>query len=198
MIVPLLPIRQELLSKCNGVLRRRPTAALGAVEVIPWDASPGSGLTAAVFNNRSGKGKTMAARGLTVLTGITLFAAGFGGVPAVAQNAPAAEPTAFIKKWDRSGKGLLDLKGVLNAAMVKFELLDKDHKGRLSEQQLAYALTPQEFAVANPDGDTTIGAEEWFDLVRRRFHAANPDNDGSLTPDELKTPQGQALLKLLS
>ena len=42
-----------------------------------------------------------------------------------------SDPAAFIKEWDRSGKGMLDLKGVLNAAIVKFEMLDKGHKGRL-------------------------------------------------------------------
>ena len=76
-------------------------------------------------------------------------------------------------------------------------MLDKDHKGRLTQQDLAGSVTPQEFATANPDGDTTIGAEEWFDLVRRHVYAANPDNDGSLSPDEFKAPAGQAPLKLV-
>jgi Ca2+-binding EF-hand superfamily protein len=139
----------------------------------------------------------MAHSGTTLLVTIGLLAATLGAVPASAQNAPPQEATTFLQKWDRSGKGQLDLKGALNAAMVKFEMLDKDHKGRLTQQQLAYAVTPQEFAAANPDGDTTIGAQEWFDLVSRRFHAANPDNDGSITADELRTPQGEALLTLL-
>ncbi len=123
-------------------------------------------------------------------------------VPTNAQTASPAgsatsDPNAFVQKWDRSGKGMLDMKTVLNAAIVKFEMLDKDHKGRLTQQDLAGSVTPQEFAAANPDGDTTIGAEEWFDLVRRHFYAANPDNDGSLSSDEFKTPAGQALLKLV-
>jgi hypothetical protein len=115
--------------------------------------------------------------------------------PAFAQTTP--DPAAFMKKWDRSGKGMLDLKGVMNAAIVKFEMLDKDHKGRLTQPQLAQELTPQEFEDANADGDTTIGAQEWFALVNERFEAANPDRDGSLTLDELETPQGKALLKLV-
>src|SRR5271170_65457 len=116
-------------------------------------------------------------------------------LPVLAQTAP--DPAAFIKRWDRSGKGLLDLKAVDNAAIVKFNMLDTGHNGRLTQPQLAGELTPQEFVAANPDGDTTIGAEEWFDLVRQRFNAANPDHDGSLSLDELQTPQGQALLKLV-
>jgi len=123
-------------------------------------------------------------------------------VPTLAQTASPAggaapDPAAFVQKWDRSGKGRLDIKAVLNAAIVKFGMLDKDHKGRLTQQDLAGSVTPQEFAAANPDGDTTIGAEEWFDLVRRHFYAANPDNDGSLSSDEFRTPAGQALLELV-
>jgi hypothetical protein len=124
------------------------------------------------------------------------------GLPAVAQTASpagsaAANAQAFMRKWDRSGKGLLGEEEVFDAAIVKFEKLDTDHQGRLTQEQLAYALTPQEFDAANPDRDTTIGAEEWFDLVHELFAAANPDHDGSLSVDELETPQGQALLKLV-
>ena len=129
------------------------------------------------------------------------LAAALCAAPAFAQGAAqpggTADATAFVQRFDRSGKGQLDLKGVLNAAIVKFGMLDTERRGRLTEQQLGGLLTPEEFRIANPDGDTTIGAEEWFDLVRRRFHAANPDNDGSLTVDEFRTPAGQALLKLL-
>jgi hypothetical protein len=107
------------------------------------------------------------------------------------------DPAAFVQKWDRGGKGLLDVKAILNAAIFKFGMLDKEHKGRLTQQDLAPAVTAQDFAAANPDGDTTIGAEEWFDLVRRHFYAANPDNDGLLSADELRTPAGQALLRLV-
>ena len=138
---------------------------------------------------------------LKPLAAACLLAVGFAALSASAQTTPSAgaalDPAAFIQKWDRSGKGLLDMKGVLNAAVVKFGMLDKDRKGRLTQQDLAPAVTAQDFAAANPDGDTTIGAEEWFDLVRRYFHAANPDNDGSLSVDELRTPAGQALLRLV-
>ena len=144
----------------------------------------------------------MICRTTNLLAAVGLLAATLGAAPVLAQATPAPagapqDAAAFVQKWDRSGKGLLDLKGILNAAIVKFEMLDKDHKGRLTQQELSGLLPAQEFTAANPDNDTTIGAEEWFDLVRSRFYAANPDNDGSLSADELRTPQGQALLKLL-
>ena len=143
----------------------------------------------------------MAPRIIKPLTAACLLAVGLNGMPVDAQTTPAPGvapgPAAFIQKWDRSGKGQLDLKGVLNAAVVKFGMLDTEHRGRLTEQQLGGLLTAQDFATANPDGDKTIGAEEWFDLVRRRFYAANPDNDGSLSADEIETPAGQALVRLL-
>ena len=124
--------------------------------------------------------------------GLSLIAA----MPSLAQSS-TPDAKAFVQKWDRSGKGLLDMKAIFNAGIVKFEMLDKEHKGRLTEQQLSYAVTSEEFRKANPDGDTTIGAEEWFGMIREGFYAANPDHDGSLSIDEFSTPAGQALLKLL-
>ena len=144
----------------------------------------------------------MTYRTIKPLVAVCLLIGGLSGAPAEAQTTPTAsgavsDPAAFIQRFDRSGKGLLDMKAVLNAGVVKFGALDTEKRGRVTAQQLASVLTAEEFTAANPDGDTTIGVEEWFDLVRRRFYAANPDNDGSLSIDELKTPAGQALLKLI-
>jgi len=127
----------------------------------------------------------------------TAVVAGTLVIGSAAFGQASSNAAAFVKKWDRSGKGKLDMKAILNAAIVKFEFLDKDHTGRLTQQELAGEITPRQFRSANPDGDNTIGAEEWFNLVRRQFHAANPDHDGSLTLKELETPMGEQLLKLL-
>jgi hypothetical protein len=107
-------------------------------------------------------------KGISPSVAAGLLAIVCGGTPALAQNAPAQSgsaspgPEAFIKRWDRSGKDLLGLSEIEDAAIVKFEVLDTGHKGRLTEQDLAGALAPQEFSAANPDRDNTIGAEEWF------------------------------------
>jgi hypothetical protein len=137
-----------------------------------------------------------------VLIVTCLLESAWAGV-AVAQNAPTASADgvynteAFIKKWDRSGKGLLGLGTIDNAAIVRFELLDTKHAGRLTTQQLAGILTTQEFDVANPDQDSTIGVDEWLDLVKHRFARANTDHDGTLDARELEAPAGQELLKLV-
>jgi hypothetical protein len=139
---------------------------------------------------------------ISVLILTSLFESGWVGV-AVAQNVPPTSAggvhstEAFIQKWDRSGKGLLGLGTIDNAAIVKFELLDTKHAGRLTTQQLAGILTPQEFDVANPDQDSTIGVDEWLDLVKHRFARANTDHDGTLDARELEKPAGQELLKLV-
>jgi hypothetical protein len=123
--------------------------------------------------------------------------AGLLGVAVLVQSAWADPAQSFVQKWDRSGKGVLGLKEVDNAAIVKFEMLDKNHQGRLTESELSAVLSPDEFKQANPDNDTTIGADEWFALLKQRFWAANPDHDGSIDVNELRTPAGQALLKLV-
>jgi hypothetical protein len=50
-------------------------------------------------------------------------------------HSSGSDAAAFLKKWDRSGKGLLDLKRVINAATVEFELLDKEHKGQTQQER---------------------------------------------------------------
>lgn len=125
---------------------------------------------------------------------------GAGGV-ALAQGSMGASSSmsadAFVKKWDESSKGLLSLKAIDDAAVVKFEMLDAQHAGKLTEAQLAGVLMPGEFAMANPDGDATVGIDEWLDLVKHRFYRANVDHDGTLDLRELRSPQGEALLKLV-
>jgi hypothetical protein len=128
---------------------------------------------------------------------VAFVLAGLLGVAVLAQNAWADPAQSFIQKWDRSGKGVLGLKEVDNAAIVKFGMLDKNHQGRLTESELSAVLSPDEFKQANPDNDTTIGADEWFALVKQRFWAANPDHDGSIDVNELRTPAGRALLKVV-
>jgi hypothetical protein len=66
-------------------------------------------------------------------------------VPAFGQSASPDKAEAFIQKWDRSGKGLLGLKEVDNAAIVRFEMLDKNHQGRLTESDLSALLSPEQF-----------------------------------------------------
>ena len=132
----------------------------------------------------------------STLLAAAAFLALCAAAPAMAQT-PDPAVKAFVQKYDRGTKGLLDLKAILNAAIVKFGQLDTEHNGRLKVQQLAYALSPEDFKRANADGDETIGADEWFDIVRQHFYAANPDNDGSLSIDEFETPAGKRLLKLL-
>jgi hypothetical protein len=126
----------------------------------------------------------------------------FGKDAALARDSPATSPAtmksdAFIKKWDLSGKGLLSLGAIDNAAIVKFESLDANHTGRLTVQVLTGVLTQREFDVANPDRDATIGVDEWLDLVKHRFSRANIDHDGTLDARELAAPDGQELLKLV-
>lgn len=54
------------------------------------------------------------------LAAACLLVFGLHAMPASAQTAPAPgaapDSAAFVQRWDRSGKGLLDMKGVLNAS----------------------------------------------------------------------------------
>jgi Ca2+-binding EF-hand superfamily protein len=133
-----------------------------------------------------------------------LIAAAFATV-ALGLSAPSqardqkSNAADFVKKWDPDKDGTLDLAEVKKAATARFKQLDPDKDGTLDQKEAAKAgIGKADFAKADPDNDGTIDLNEYLALVEQRFNAANPDNDGTIDEAELKTPAGQALLRMLS
>jgi Ca2+-binding EF-hand superfamily protein len=102
-----------------------------------------------------------------------------------------------IKMFDLDSDGTLDLGEVKKAAAEVFSRLDPDHDGTLDKRELAGRLNARELAAADPDHDGTLTLNEYLAVVEKRFNAANKDADGTLDARELRTPAGQALLRLL-
>lgn len=121
-------------------------------------------------------------------------AASFVASAPVLAEARGANP---IRMFDTDSDGTLDLAEVKKAASALFAKLDRDHDGTLDKRELAGRLSAKELAAADPDHDGTLTAEEYLAVVEQRFNAANPDKDGTLDIRELKSPAGQALLRLL-
>jgi hypothetical protein len=90
----------------------------------------------------------------------------------VVSPARAVSVTDFIVKWDPDHDGTLDMPEINKAADALFDKLDVDRDGTLDES-------------------------EYESIVARRFHAANRDNDTTIEANELRTPAGKELLKLL-
>src|SRR5215813_10743887 len=115
-------------------------------------------------------------------------------------SAPAmAAPrrSRFMQALDPDNDGTVSLDEAKKAASTLFDRLDRNHNRVLNKRELGGRVTPQEFAVADPDKDGTLTKDEYLTVVEKRFKAADPDNDGKLDEKELRSRAGRALLRLL-
>lgn len=118
--------------------------------------------------------------------------------PAVAQTNSG---TLVLQQLNRNPQEekTLSWDEIVPAARARFQQLEPDHEGTLSQEEAAKAgITPDEFRQANTKGTRTLSEQECLGLVKQKFEAADPDHDQTLSRQELDSPAGQSLINLLS
>lgn len=108
-----------------------------------------------------------------------------------------AEAGDLLEELDADHSGSIELAEVKKAAGAVFDKLDKDHGGTLDRKEIGGRLSDADFAAADPDKSGTLSRDEFIAVAEKLFHAADVGHDGHLTKDDLKTPAGKALAKLL-
>jgi Ca2+-binding EF-hand superfamily protein len=132
-----------------------------------------------------------------------LLAAGLSiGVAATVHAQPAGTrqalaPDAAMQAIDADKDGTISLDEAKKAAVKKFTALDSDHEGTLDVRELMGTLSPEAAKQADRDSDGTLSQAEFLAVVEARLKEADTNHDGTLDPQELRTPKGQALLRLL-
>src|SRR5712692_2079102 len=122
-----------------------------------------------------------------------------GAVPVAGQvQAQRLNIDAFLQQRDTDHDGTLSVDEIKKAAIARFEELDRNHKGRLSRNQLTGVLTFQQFRQADKDKDGTLDKDEFLSVVEELFQAADKDHDGTLDKTELGSSTGRTLLKLFA
>jgi len=106
-------------------------------------------------------------------------------------------PKSVLAMLDPDKDGTVDLAEAKTAGSAAFDRLEKDHDGTLDRGELHGRLAAKDMAAADPDKDGTLDKTEYLALVEQRFRAADPDNDGTIDASELRSPAGQALVRLL-
>ena len=109
----------------------------------------------------------------------------------------AALASDLMEELDKDHSGSIDLAEAKKAAGEVFDKLDKDHGGTLDRKEIGSRLSDADFAAADPDKSGTLSKKEFTDVAEKLFKAADTGHDGSLSKDDLKTPAGKALAKLL-
>jgi len=111
-------------------------------------------------------------------------------------SSPAFADSA-IKAFDPDKDGTVDLAEAKAAAGALFDKLEKDKDGTLDRKELHGRIPDAEWAVADPDNDETITRDEYLAYVEAVFKQADTDHEGTISAKELKTPAGEALLRLM-
>jgi hypothetical protein len=121
------------------------------------------------------------------------LASGYSGAIAKTEGRPCAE----LKPIDPDNDGTVDMSEAKKAALALFGKLDTDKEGTLTLKELQDRLSGNEFKAADTDNDNTLSKEEYLALVESRFKAADKNGEGTVDCDEIKSSEGEALMRLL-
>ena len=132
---------------------------------------------------------------LPMAAAVLFLAAAASAEPA---DTAAPDQSLVMSKIDTNNDGSVSLDEANTAAEAKFAKLDTDKEGTLDASELTGIVGPKAMAASNPDKDYTLDKSEYMALVKKTFEAADTDHDGTLTPKELSSEEGRALVSLLA
>jgi hypothetical protein len=115
----------------------------------------------------------------------------------LASPALAISGADALKRLNHDTDQTLELPEALAAAAKQFQELNKDNDLTLEKAETVGLVTDPEWKAYNKDHDGALELDEWLNIVRARFHAADTKKDGKVTVQELDSPGGQTLLKLV-
>jgi Ca2+-binding EF-hand superfamily protein len=121
---------------------------------------------------------------------------GIAGLAAMGP-AQAALTGSALKSWDTDHDGTMDLTEAKKAAQVQFDTLDGNHDGTIDQNESVAIGGSASFIKSDSDKDGTVDKIEYMNLVQARFNAADTDHDGTISEQELNTPTGRSLARLL-
>ncbi len=125
----------------------------------------------------------------------SILGVAFAGL--LATSALAISGADALKQLNHDSDQTLELPEALDASTKVFNELNKDNDLTLEKAEVAGLVTDAEWKQYNADHDGALELDEWLRIVRARFAAANAKKNGKLTAQELDSPAGQSLLKLI-
>ena len=130
-----------------------------------------------------------------------------GGVMTTTSVFGAMGGAAMMERLHPKEKGKLTMDEARAAAAHNYDVIYKANNGKVSILQLGGRVTADDLKAANigdGEADETVSKADYLALASRFFAEANvsrkPDvspADGTLSVDELSTPAGDKLLRLL-
>jgi len=115
----------------------------------------------------------------------------------MAASAWAASGVDVLKMLNRDADQTLEIAEVIDAATKLFAQINADNDLTLERKETEGRLTDADWKAVNKDNDNNLEMDEWLTIVRQRFDTADANKDGKLTVQELDSPAGQLLIKLI-
>lgn len=120
-------------------------------------------------------------------------------LPLAAHAQTTEDSATFFKAVNQNNDQTLSLKELNSYATKKFEKLNTKGTKTLSREELGDRISDADFDVANKGHrkDRTLSEREFKGYVDSLFRQANSKGKRTLNADELGSPAGQKLIKLL-
>jgi hypothetical protein len=125
---------------------------------------------------------------------LTLVASAMTLMTAAAWAATGAD---VLRMLNRDTDQTLEIAEAIDAATKLFAQLNADNDLTLERKETEGRLTDADWKAVNKDNDSNLEMDEWLTIVRQRFNAADANKDGKLTVQELDSPAGLLLIKLI-
>jgi Ca2+-binding EF-hand superfamily protein len=104
---------------------------------------------------------------------------------------------AVIQELDADHDSTLDLSEVRDAAAKMFDHLDRDQDGTIERKEVGPRISKRDFAAADLNHDGVLTKDEYVALAEKLFHAADVNHYKELGENDLRSPAGRALIRLI-
>ncbi len=128
---------------------------------------------------------------------VLLLLSGIGLLTVTTPTSARISSAAILHMLDTDNDATVDIAEANRAGAAVFDRLDSDKDGTLDIDELSGRLAKDEIEAGNPDHKETLTKDEYLAIVDLRFKGVDLSHDQKLDIQELSSPSGESLVKLI-
>ncbi|WP_414462915.1 EF-hand domain-containing protein [Hyphomicrobium sp. B1] len=126
-----------------------------------------------------------------------LLLSGIGFLTVTTPISARISSAAILHMLDTDNDATVDLAEARQAGAAVFDRLDSDKDGTLNIDELSGRLTKEEIEAGNPGHKDNLTRDQYLAIVDLRFKGVDSSHDQKLDIQELSSPSGESLVKLI-